>query len=74
MTKFFCLILCTVVFSPLAALAHDPNAYGGLYRSRDDGATWFPADSGLFLNGVFTVAISPAGQPALAADSGLVVP
>src|SRR5213592_488506 len=23
------------------ALAHDPSAWGGLFRSRDDGVTWF---------------------------------
>jgi photosystem II stability/assembly factor-like uncharacterized protein len=53
--------------------AHDSSAYGGLFRSRDTGASWFPADTGLFLSGVLDVAISPADTNALllATDTGL---
>jgi photosystem II stability/assembly factor-like uncharacterized protein len=39
--------------------AHDPSAYGGLFRSRDLGATWLAADTGLFLNAALTVAVDP---------------
>ena len=39
--------------------AHDPSAWGGLYRSRDDGASWLPVDAGLFVSGAVSVAISP---------------
>ncbi len=39
--------------------AHDPSAYGGLFRSRDNGATWFPANTGLFLTDALGVAINP---------------
>jgi photosystem II stability/assembly factor-like uncharacterized protein len=39
--------------------AHDPSAYGGLFRSRDLGGTWLNADIGLFLNAALTVAIDP---------------
>lgn len=42
-----------------AVQAHDPSAYGGLFRSRNLGGTWLNADIGLFLNAVLTVAIDP---------------
>jgi photosystem II stability/assembly factor-like uncharacterized protein len=41
------------------AAAHDPSAYGGLFRSRDLGATWLNADVGLFLSAALTVAVDP---------------
>ena len=42
-----------------ATLAHDPSAWGGLFRSRDDGAVWLPADAGLFVGSALAVAVSP---------------
>ena len=54
-------------------VAHDPSAYGGLFRSRDLGATWLNADAGLFLNAALTVAVDPR-DPAhllLGTDLGL---
>lgn len=44
---------------PPAALAHDPSAWGGLFRSRDNGASWFPADAGLFIGGAIALAVDP---------------
>lgn len=41
------------------AAAHDPSAYGGLFRSRDFGQTWLNADAGLFLGGAVSLAIDP---------------
>jgi photosystem II stability/assembly factor-like uncharacterized protein len=41
------------------ASAHDPSAYGGLFRSRDLGGTWLNADVGLFLNSALAVAVNP---------------
>jgi photosystem II stability/assembly factor-like uncharacterized protein len=41
------------------AHAHDPSAWGGLFRSRDLGANWFPADAGLFIGGALGVAVHP---------------
>jgi photosystem II stability/assembly factor-like uncharacterized protein len=41
------------------ASAHDPSAYGGVFRSRDLGGTWLNADVGLFLNSALAVAVDP---------------
>jgi photosystem II stability/assembly factor-like uncharacterized protein len=44
---------------PASIIAHDADSYGGLYRSRDAGATWLPADAGLYINSSNAIAISP---------------
>ncbi len=53
----FVLLVLMLVFAD--AGAHDPSAWGGLFRSRDDGATWLPVDAGLFIGGAMAIAISP---------------
>ena len=53
--------------------AHDPSAYGGLFRSRDAGVTWFSANPGRIVSGAIALAVSPI-EPThllLATDSGL---
>jgi photosystem II stability/assembly factor-like uncharacterized protein len=70
------MLLLALLLTALASTetqAHDPSAYGGLFRSRDHGVSWFPADTGLFLSGVLDVAISPTDTNALllATDTGL---
>ncbi len=45
--------------SATATLAHDPSAWGGLFRSRDDGAAWLSADAGLFVGAALAIAVSP---------------
>jgi len=52
------LILLVATFV-LPAHAHDPSAWGGLFRSRDLGANWFPVDAGLFIGGALGVAVHP---------------
>lgn len=55
-------ILFLILFAligPPAALAHDPSAWGGLFRSRDNGVTWFPADAGLFIGGAIALVVDP---------------
>lgn len=51
------LILAALLTGPAAA--HDPSAWGGTFRSRDDGASWLPVDAGLFIGGAMALAISP---------------
>jgi len=51
------LLLAAGFVSP--ASAHDPSAWGGLFRSRDFGASWFPADAGLFIGGALGIAVHP---------------
>jgi photosystem II stability/assembly factor-like uncharacterized protein len=41
------------------AQAHDPSAWGGTFRSRDEGATWMPIDAGLFVGGAIGIAVNP---------------
>jgi photosystem II stability/assembly factor-like uncharacterized protein len=53
------LILVLAESFAFTAHAHDPSAWGGLFRSRDFGANWFPADAGLFIGGALGVAIHP---------------
>jgi len=53
------LILLLAAGFALPASAHDPSAWGGLFRSRDFGASWFPADAGLFIGGALGIAIHP---------------
>ena len=42
------------------ALAHDPSAWGGTFRTRDRGANWMPIDAGLFVGGAVGLAVDPA--------------
>jgi photosystem II stability/assembly factor-like uncharacterized protein len=51
--------MLSLMLASTGAGAHDPSAYGGLFRSRDLGATWLNADAGLFLNAALTVAVDP---------------
>jgi hypothetical protein len=55
-----CLVAALLsLLSPLAA-AHDPSAYGGVFRSRDFGRTWFPIDAGQFISAATCLAVAPA--------------
>jgi photosystem II stability/assembly factor-like uncharacterized protein len=56
------LLVVVLTLTSASAGAHDPSAYGGLFRSRDLGETWLNADVGLFLNAALTVAVDP-GDP-----------
>jgi photosystem II stability/assembly factor-like uncharacterized protein len=55
------------------ARSHDPSAWGGLFRSRDHGATWVSANRGQFVSGAIALAISPTdvSHLLLGAESGL---
>jgi photosystem II stability/assembly factor-like uncharacterized protein len=58
-----------------AATAHDPSAYGGLFRTRNWGENWLNADVGLFLGAAIALAIHPTepNHLLLGTDSGLLL-
>ena len=60
---------------PAAATAHDASSWGGLFRSRDSGATWFQANQGRFVAGALAIAVAPddANHLLLGTDTGLLV-
>ena len=53
--------------------AHDASAWGGLFRTRDAGATWLPVNPASFVSGALAVAVSPVDPHhlLLATDTGL---
>src|SRR5262245_37533244 len=53
------IVVAMLLASSWPAAAHDPSAWGGLFRSRDFGETWFPVDAGLFIGAASGVAIHP---------------
>src|SRR5262249_42262153 len=66
-------LLSAILMSPTQASGHDPSAYGGLFRSRDGGITWFPANPGRIVSGAIALAVCPVepNHLLLATDSGL---
>jgi photosystem II stability/assembly factor-like uncharacterized protein len=67
-----------VVFALLACVpvhAHDPSAYGGLFRTRNWGANWLNADVGLFLGAAIALSINPTdpNHLLLGTDTGVLV-
>ncbi len=52
-------VMLGFALAAVPALAHDPSAWGGAFRSRDGGATWMPIDAGLFVGGAVALALDP---------------
>jgi photosystem II stability/assembly factor-like uncharacterized protein len=52
--------LLACMLASVEVQAHDPSAYGGLFRSRNFGGAWLNADVGLFLGGSVSVAVNPS--------------
>ncbi len=74
LSRFAHRILLQVLLLTLATVgvrAHDPSAYGGVFRSRNLGGTWLSADIGLFLNAALVVAINPKNQAHLLVGTDL---
>src|SRR5215207_2220703 len=62
-------------FWPDGVRAHDAGAWGGLFRSRDNGVTWFQASQGRLVTGVLSIAVSPIDSTRLllGTDAGMLV-
>ena len=70
-------LVCAAVLAvwPAGVRAHDASGWGGLFRSRDGGATWFQANQGRLVGGALGVAVEP-GNPdhvLLGTDDGVLV-
>lgn len=53
------MILSILMSATPAANAHDPSAWGGMFRSRDFGGSWLSTDAGLYIGAALAVAIDP---------------
>ena len=59
--------------APIQGWAHDADAHGGLFRTRDAGVTWTPVNPGIFASGALALAVDPrdSNHLLLATDSGV---
>jgi photosystem II stability/assembly factor-like uncharacterized protein len=66
-------LVLLLIVSAGPAQGHDPSAWGGLFRSRDGGATWTSANRGHYLSAALALAVSPTdpNHLLLGAESGL---
>ena len=66
-------VCATIAVWPTTAVAHDASSWGGLFRSRDGGATWFQANQGRLVAGALGIAVDPsdANHLLLGTDAGL---
>jgi photosystem II stability/assembly factor-like uncharacterized protein len=66
------LVAPLVALGPPPAQAHDPDVYGGLFRTHDAGANWVLITPGFFASGALALAASPLdpNHLLLGTDSG----
>ena len=64
-------VACVLSLLTGSASSHDASSYGGVFRSRDLGATWLNADVGLFLNAALIIAVNPRDSSQLLAGTDL---
>jgi photosystem II stability/assembly factor-like uncharacterized protein len=71
--RYFLPLTALLLLSVSPAQGHDPSAWGGLFRSRDNGAAWMSANRGHFLSGAIALAVSPTdgNHLLLGTESGL---
>jgi photosystem II stability/assembly factor-like uncharacterized protein len=67
------LVLVLVALCPSHVPGHDASMSGGLFRTRDAGATWLPLNPGSFVSGALALAVSPVDTHhlLLATDTGV---
>jgi len=67
----FVVVLLLLAFAAGGAWPHDASSYGGVFRSRNLGGTWFRADVGPFLNAPLIVAVDSRNPSHLLAGTDL---
>jgi hypothetical protein len=67
----FVVVLLLLALASDSAWPNDPGLYGGIFRSRNLGGTWFRGDVGLFLNAPLIVAVDSRNPSHLLAGTDL---